>query len=115
MTTKILFITLLLQTINTHLIAQTAEISGVISSQGTSMESVNVMLQYTPYGNITDSNGKFNIVNVPYGNYTLLISLVGYKSVKKIIKVDQPIVNVSTELQEETNTLDEIVVTGVSH
>ncbi len=43
---------------------------------------VNVMLENTTIGAMTDVNGNYVILNVPPGNYTVRASIVGYKAMR---------------------------------
>lgn len=68
----------------------------------------NVAVKGTTNGNITDIDGIARLDNVPE-NATLLISFVGYIS-KEVSVAGQASFNV--QLQEDTKTLDEVVVIG---
>ena len=50
---------------------------------------VNVFLNNTTLGSATDSDGNYEIFNVPVGKYELVISMVGYEVKKKSITVDK--------------------------
>ncbi|MFC2119944.1 TonB-dependent receptor domain-containing protein, partial [Bacteroidota bacterium] len=72
----------------------------------------NVLVLNTNYGASTDLNGKFEIRNIPFGEYQLRASILGYKS---IVKTDVMIMSgfspeVIFELEEEAIELENIVV-----
>jgi len=41
---------------------------------------VNVYLQGTQFGAATDENGRFIIINIPPGNYTIIVEYIGYST-----------------------------------
>ena len=81
----------------------------VIDKNGEPIIGANVVEKGTTNGTITDIDGKFALeVNE---NSILLISFIGYTSQEiKIEKGSSSILNIT--LQEDTQTLDEIVVVG---
>ncbi|RPI03598.1 MAG: TonB-dependent receptor, partial [Calditrichaeota bacterium] len=58
----------------------TGKISGAVYDAGTGepMPGVNVVLQGTLLGAATDAQGRFIIMNIPPGQYTLSITMIGY-------------------------------------
>ncbi len=50
------------------------------ASTGEALIGVNIIVQGTNLGAATDINGKYFIVNVPVGTYTLKVSMIGYKT-----------------------------------
>jgi len=57
------------------------------SQTGKYMPGANVMLEGTNYGSAADFNGLFRISNVPPGNYTLVVSYIGYDKYSEQINV----------------------------
>ena len=85
--------------------AQTA--TGVVKDKtGEPMIGVNVLVKGTTNGTITDFDGNFEINDVPSGS-TLVVSYIGYLT--KEVKAGQNLIIV---LEEDTKTLDEVVVIG---
>ena len=85
--------------------AQTA--TGLVKDKtGEPMIGVNVLVKGTTNGTITDFDGKFSIPDVP-SNATLVVSYIGYLT--KEVKSGKNLVIV---LEEDTKTLDEVVVIG---
>jgi outer membrane receptor for ferrienterochelin and colicins len=79
--------------------AQTGgSVTGIIKDWETneSLPSVNVLLKGTSLGTITDATGRFVIQNIPEGNYTLVVSAVGYKAVE----INNLVIEGITEVQE---------------
>ncbi|MEM8892606.1 MAG: TonB-dependent receptor, partial [Bacteroidota bacterium] len=106
----------MLLVIASHVVmAQKSSISGTITNpDGEAIELVNVSLEGTLKGAITDKQGKFTISNVNPGKYRLLISALGYASQKNQIEV-QPGQNLTVdpvvlEIQEEE--LAEVTIFG---
>jgi hypothetical protein len=64
------------------LIAQTGKITGKVTERGTGepLVGANVQIVGTFSGGVTDVNGEFLILNVPFGIYKLNVSYVGYTS-----------------------------------
>jgi len=69
--------------------AQTGSIRGFVYAKesGEPILYTNVYLQRTTYGAATDVNGYYNIPRVPVGNYTLMVSNLGYDTLRIEITV----------------------------
>lgn len=91
-------------------------ISGKIADgKGVPVEGASVQLQEIDKGTAADANGNFSIPNVAPGKYTLRISAVGYLQVIREVTVqDGQNVELTFELKEGSNPLNEVVVTGYS-
>ncbi|OEK03836.1 TonB-dependent receptor [Roseivirga sp. 4D4] len=78
------------------------------------MALVNVGLLNTVYGDVSDENGVFSIQNIPYGSYTLVVSMVGYERISQRLRISAhtPNLSLSFDLVEKINALDDIVVSG---
>ncbi len=89
--------------------SQNKTISGtVLDNSGESVIGASVLVKGTSNGTITDFDGNFMLDNVPE-NATLQISFVGYKAAEVNLQ-GQSIIKVV--LEEDTETLDEVVVIG---
>jgi iron complex outermembrane receptor protein len=83
------------------------KVSGTVTDKtGEPLIGVNVLVEGTTVGTITDLDGRFSI-EAERGK-TLLFSFIGY--IRKEVTVDQAIVNVV--LEEDTQILSEVVVVG---
>ena len=62
----------------------TGKISGTVTDKITSesLPGTNIYLEQTSYGTASDVNGRFTIINIPPGKYTLKVDMIGYKSVR---------------------------------
>ncbi len=80
----------------------------------TSLIGTNVLLTNTKLGSTTDTDGNFNIKNVPVGNYTIEFRLVGYEPIKKtdiIVKSERSTI-VQAELKMILVETQGVEVTG---
>lgn len=63
--------------------AQTGTITGTVTtSEHKPAEFINIILQGTGKGAISDDKGNYSIENVPVGPYTLIASFVGLETQK---------------------------------
>lgn len=92
-------------------------ISGkVISTEKEVVDFATVYLKGTGHGGITNQEGIYH-VSAPAGNYTLVVSAVGYKAVEKPVTLLRgQRVRQNITISPETQQLDEVTVvsTGVS-
>src|SRR3989475_1456078 len=69
--------------------AQTGSITGKITDDaGVGVPYANVILKGTQLGGRANADGKFTIVKVPVGTYTLATKMMGYSSVEKPVQVN---------------------------
>ncbi|NLA50183.1 MAG: hypothetical protein GX876_12080, partial [Bacteroidales bacterium] len=88
---------------------QQITVSGtVIDESGQAMPGVNIQVEGTTLGTISDINGKYSI-SVPDANATLVFSFVGYNELKVPVAGKSV---VDAVLQPSTESLDEVVVIG---
>src|SRR5690554_793779 len=86
----------------------TNTITGTVSdSNGETLVGVNIVVEGTETGTVTDLEGRYSI-SVADGA-TLIFSFLGYAP-RKVVVEDQSIIDVS--LEEEISALDEVVVIG---
>lgn len=84
------------------------QVTGTVEdSNGSPVIGASVVVKGTTNGTVTDMDGKFKL-SAPAGS-TLVITFIGYKDYE--IKA-QPKVNVT--LQEDSELLDDVIVTGVA-
>lgn len=91
--------------------AQERGISGKVTSfeDGTELPGVNVLIQGTSIGTVTDLEGNYNI-NLPAGATTLVFSFIGYTN--EVVEVgSRSVVDVS--LVTDIRQLSEVVVTAL--
>ena len=104
-----LFFVALLSVLAVGAFAQSKTVSGtVLDKTGESVIGASVVVKGTTNGTITDFDGKFTLQNVP-DNGTIQVSFVGYKTMDISVKGQS---TVKIILEEDTETLDEVVVVG---
>jgi len=95
--------------------AQTAIISGFVSdsSSGEALIGANVFLQETGQGMATDINGYYIIQGIAPGNYTIMVSYIGFDMYKQNTRLnDDESKKVNINLVEQVVELTEIEVTA---
>ncbi|WNH14324.1 TonB-dependent receptor [Thalassobellus suaedae] len=112
--TKTKWSVLLLMLFSVSSIFAQSTISGTVNDQyGVPLGGVNVILDGTTKGSVTDFDGNYTIANVEDGTYTLTATFIGYKTFAKSIEAQGGDITVSFSMDEDAASLDEIVVTGV--
>ncbi|HXF82999.1 MAG TPA: TonB-dependent receptor, partial [bacterium] len=110
--------------------AQTGKITGVVTDQqtGQALAGVQVFLEGTGRGSLTDQNGRYFILNVPPGTYTVVAQLIGYATVRRenvLVSIDvtrtvdfalpsQAVAVQGVVVQAERVPLVEVTATGAS-
>jgi len=98
----------------TALAQNTGTIEGQLTDQksGEPLISANIFIQSINKGAATDADGNFIIENVPYGDYQLRISYIGYSTKNVSVTVDEPTVTVNQTLVQNLTELGDVVVTA---
>ena len=121
MKTKIAIIVFFLISIS-NIFAQTKNVtvSGIIKDENNknALPFVNVVLKTESNntfvtGTITKDDGRFSIPNIKSGNYTIEVSMMGYKTKTQPLFIGNlsDFIDVATiEISENTNTLQEVTV-----
>lgn len=110
---KILFLLILLFSFNIHGFSyQQTTVKGiVIDSVGHPLESVSISLLNTTKGTYTDKQGTFSLsIFTDSTEYTIVFSLVGYKTEKRIIKCDREFLTVNVTLYEDIKKIKDITI-----
>ncbi|MBI9070115.1 MAG: carboxypeptidase-like regulatory domain-containing protein [Melioribacteraceae bacterium] len=97
--------------------AQTQTISGFISDKenGESLIGANIILKEISIGASTNISGYFVIPNIPYGNYTLIVSYMGYQPQRISIKIGKKTLEtLKLQLTPTTLKTGEVVVSADS-
>ena len=90
-----------------------AVITGHVVSGGEHIPFVNIYIENTTIGTTTDETGHYLLVNLPIGEYTLVAKMVGFKTEKKVVKIEaDKTLEVKFELEEDFVKVDEVVITG---
>jgi len=87
-------------------------ISGTLKDQanGETLLGATILLKGTTIGTTTNEYGFYSLT-APKGNYTLVISYLGYKTIEETIVLDKN-VKFNVELVEDAGQLDEVVITS---
>ncbi len=97
--------------------AQNGTITGQVTdaTSGAGMASAQVYLVDTGLGTLSAQNGRYIILNVPAGTYTLRVERLGFATANASVTVSAgATVTQAFEMQPEALGLDEIVVTGTA-
>ena len=96
--------------------AQSGKITGVVTDEsGVTMIGVNVVIVGTTRGASTDNDGRYFILNVEPGTYSLRASFVGFRTVTQsevIVNINRT-ATVDFVLEEATTEGDELLVIAV--
>ena len=92
-----------------------ANISGhtVDKSNGDHVSFITITLRGTTVGASTDATGHYFLKNLPEGNYIIVASAIGYKTVEKQLKLLKgKTIEVNFEMEEDAIMLDNVVVSA---
>jgi outer membrane receptor for ferrienterochelin and colicins len=113
---RIFFLVYIISLLNSfNLTAQKtdANVFGDVQTAGEHVPYVNIYLEGTNYGTVTDETGHYLLVNLPVGQQTLVAKMIGYKPVKKSVNlVRGQSIELNFELEKQSLAVDEVVVTG---
>ncbi len=92
---------------------QTGSLSGTVSHEGQPLPYVHVVVADANIGTFTDSAGQYFVEVLPYKSYVVTASLVGFRSVQKVIEINRSAKQtLDFSLEESTTTLGEVVVSA---
>ena len=102
---------LLLASLSVHAQRRGGMISGrIISTEKETVDFATVYLKGTSYGGTTNQEGLYHI-KAPAGDYTLVVSAVGYTKVEKKVKlVNDERMKLNITIAPETQQLDEVTI-----
>ncbi|NLG62886.1 MAG: TonB-dependent receptor plug domain-containing protein, partial [Candidatus Cloacimonetes bacterium] len=91
---------------------QAREIAGVVVESRTMrpIAGAQVVIDGTSNGTVTDVSGRFRLGNVPAGEFSLRVVMIGYSTVVQTVSAGAT--DVRIELSESAIALDEVIVTG---
>ncbi|MFA6947182.1 MAG: TonB-dependent receptor plug domain-containing protein, partial [Pedobacter sp.] len=93
--------------------AQTAALSGLVSSGARPIEYASVKILNSKLGTTSDSLGQYSFTKLSPGKYILVFSALGYSPYRKEITVkENDFLNLDIDLHQSGSTIDEFVVTG---
>jgi outer membrane receptor for ferrienterochelin and colicins len=95
------------------LYAQNFVIRGKVSDDKNPLTGVTVKVKELPNGTSTDATGNFTLEKIPNGNYTLLISFIGYlKQEVSVVVNNQDVTLADIILKEDYLQLEKVVITA---
>ena len=94
-------------------LAQNGIITGKVIRADTKapLPLANVFLSNTTSGTSTSSDGTFTLSHLKPGQYTLVVSILGYEDYSKTILVGDKPINLPIELSQKVTELREVIVT----
>ncbi|MGB0369151.1 MAG: TonB-dependent receptor, partial [Flavobacteriales bacterium] len=93
--------------------AQSGVVLGTITDGAESVPFANVVLKGTTFGVSANENGEFKLENIPFGNYQIQISSIGFVPFTQKIELKSEELQLGKlELAPSVLGLDEVVVTG---
>jgi outer membrane receptor for ferrienterochelin and colicins len=90
-----------------------AILSGNVKSGGKQVPFVNIIINGTNIGTITDATGHYKLANLPAGKVTVIAQALGYKPQEKEVEIKTgQVTELFFELEEDVLQLEQVVVTG---
>jgi len=85
------------------------------SETGQTLPGANISIIELDIGTVTNNDGQFELTDIRAGTYTLRISYVGYKSIRRDIEIeDGQTSTLNISLEPDLMGLEDVVVTGVA-
>jgi outer membrane receptor for ferrienterochelin and colicins len=90
-----------------------ANIFGDVQSEGEHIPFATVYVKGTTIGTTTDQTGHYMLIDLPAGTHIIVATSMGYSTVEKEITIGaDELVEVNFVLDQETMSIDEVVITG---
>lgn len=88
-------------------------IKGKVTANNEVLAYSNIYIKELNKGVETNEKGLYEFENIPNGSYTITASYIGFKSEKKKITLENNSdLTINFTLQEDSNTLDDVVISG---
>ena len=115
-TTKKCYSLLLLLMISVStLIAQSTISGNITDTAGVPIAGVNVIIEGTTQGAVSDFDGNYTITNVENGTYNLNATYLGFSKFTQSVTINSEDVTINISMKEDAESLDQIIVTGVTN
>jgi hypothetical protein len=97
-------------------IAQSGTITGVVTSAESKkpLPRASVFLSNSKTGTATTENGTFTLNDIRPGQYTLVVSILGYEEYNKVIMVGSEPIKLNIELAQKPLMLREVVISSAA-
>ncbi len=111
---RFLYLVIALLVVNTESLSQVSQISGTVFSEDGPLPFAHLFLSDTEIGTYSDTNGRFEILDIPHGSYRMTVSLLGFQQRQYNVQFDpdNPEKTFEIELKEMASGLTEVVVSG---
>jgi len=112
---RLIFTICLVALSSSYLIGQhtDANIFGDVQSEGEHIPFATVYIKGTSIGTATDVTGHYMLIDLPAGTHIIVATSMGYSTVEKEVNIGaDEVLEVNFVLEEETMSIDEVVVTG---
>lgn len=96
----------------TNSFAQYVVSGRLINESGEALVGANAILKNTYHGDQSATDGYFTITNVASGEYTLVVSYVGYKTIEKTVNIKNSDLFAEFKMEKSYFVSDEITVYG---
>lgn len=96
---------------------ETGRITGTVTSAQNMrpLEGAQVSIEGTGLGGLANAQGRYLLLNVPAGSYSVRVTLIGHGTIRQdVTVVAGEVATVNFALSETALALDEIVVTGTA-
>ena len=104
---------LFISAINAQKTKTDANIVGHVTASGIHIPFASVAIKGTTIGTVTDESGHFQLIHLPVGEVTVMVSVVGYKGQETIVVTKANHTNeIKFELEVDVLNLDEVVVSA---
>lgn len=94
--------------------AQKGTIKGVTTSGGETLENITIKVLGTKISAKSNRRGNYQLVGIPFENYDLVFSGIGYQSKKISVTLKADTVLVNADLLGLASDLNDVVITGVN-
>jgi iron complex outermembrane recepter protein len=105
---KILFSIYLTLGFSFYLFSQGTISGNIRDDSGNPMEGVSISLENASFGVASNGKGDFLIDKIPFGDYTIVISAIGYSTYKEKLRLTEKPLNLRVSLSPESYLLNEI-------
>lgn len=93
--------------------AQSSIIKGTVTSNNNALEFINIYVKTAKKGTSSDVNGNYKFENLNPGEHQIVFSSIGFiPVVKEITLKENEVYTLNISLQENTGTIDEVVVSA---
>jgi len=108
-----IFLLTLFQPLDAQRRKSDANIVGHVVCRGEHIPFASVALKGTTIGTATDETGHFQLINLPVGDHTVVVTMVGYETKEEKVRIQKhTTIELKFELEEDVLHLEEVVVSA---